>query len=263
MTTPEPRRPSGNNSTPSGGRRRDTSRTVPQPERTGSRTTGSSDAKSRGSHQSRQHSAKTDAGKVKDQAAQSKEALFADRVEATKKLIKWAIEDLANTIEAFKEMQKILQNQEKKRDKDVESIYIFGPVNMTKKHWGFDTKLSEYKEKARTEIAYWKNAEREAKETKEEWEKNLEFLNEKEFVEAIKAKPGDKNKTSWEAVWEDGKRSAPRREYEQINNTIASYYTKTWQGETSLLEPDRFLSSSLRDLKKKLDGYVKQSGAHW
>ncbi|KAL5480865.1 hypothetical protein ACEPAI_9805 [Sanghuangporus weigelae] len=260
MTTPEPRRPSGNN-TPSGGRRRDTNRIVPQPARTGRQTTGSSATKSRGSHQSHEHSTRTDPGKVKDQAAQSNEnPIIVDRVEATKRLINWAVEDLANTIGAFKEMQKILQNQEKKWDKDVENINIFGPVNLTKKHWDFDTKISEYKEKARTEIAYWQNAEREAKAEKAKWEKNLEFLNGKVFAEAIKMKPGDKNKTSWEAVWEAGKRNAPWQEYEQINATIASYYAKTWQGEN--LEPDRFSSSPGRELKRKLDEYVKRSGEH-
>ncbi|OCB86654.1 hypothetical protein A7U60_g6336 [Sanghuangporus baumii] len=259
MTTPGGRRPSGNNSTPSSGRRRDTNRIVPQPTSTGSRTTGSSD-KSRGSHQSHQHSTKTEAGKVKDKADQSDEALIADRVEATKKLIKWAIEDLANTIGAFKEMQKILENQEKKRDKDVASIYVFGPINMTKKHWGFNTKISEYKETARAEIAFWQNAEREAEAAKAEWEKNLEFLNGTVFAEAIKAKPGDKNKTSWKAVWEAGSRNAPWQKYEQINNTITSYYAKTWQGET--FEAGGFFSSSGRELKQKLDDYVKRSRAH-
>ncbi|KAL5499169.1 hypothetical protein ACEPAH_1687 [Sanghuangporus vaninii] len=247
---------SGNSSTPGSGSRRDSNRIVPQPTSAGNRTQD----KSRGSHQPHQHSTKAEAGRVKDQTDQNDEALIADRVEATKKLINWAIEDLANTIGAFKEMQKILENQEKKRDMDVASIHVFGPINLTKKHWGFDTKISEYKATARAEIAFWKNAEKEAEAAKAEWEKNLEFLNETVFTETIKTKPSDKNKTSWKSVWEAGSRNAPWQKYEQINNRITSYYEKTWKVEPS--EISEFFSSPGRQLKQKLDGYVERSKAH-
>ena len=243
--------PHGSRSKQSGDKRKD--RIVPKPDHASRRTTGTQENKSRGSHQPQQTSRHTKTT-PSEPAQPSPEALLADQVEATKGLLNWAIGDLANTIRTFEQIQGTLRKEESKWDKELQEAAIFGPVNLSKKHWNFHEIIEQYKATVKTEIEYWEKATKEAKAKEKEWESELRFLSGKELIESMKLRAAATGTPStWSQVWTKGTQQAPWHRYEQINSKILGYYEETWEGE------DLSSDKHSRELKTKLDAYYKRS----